>query len=184
MQPGPYYSHTSGYTPEELADAAEYIRGHIEEKGPFDGALGFSQGAAQILAYLLQEQADHGLEGSEDSGIRFAIFFSSTAPCAIDQDCYLPLLRSLSSTAIQKNALSTEQRTLVDCTSRSFEAAKRIGVLQPEYDVKFFEDDEKIRCVESIPRVLYPTLIPQRLNIPRCMSLERRTSILCRRCPI
>ncbi|QDS78196.1 hypothetical protein FKW77_000474 [Venturia effusa] len=166
LQPGPYYSHTAGYTPSELADAAEYIRGHIAQEGPFDGAPGFSQGAAQILAYLLQEQAYRDIEGSEDSGIRFAIFFSSTAPCANDHECYLPLLHSLSSTAVHENTLSIEQRTQVDCTLRSFEAAKRIGVLQPGYDANFFEDDEKIRCVKSMPRILHPALVLQRLKIP------------------
>lgn len=112
---GPYYSHTTGYTTTELEDAADQITSYIEDLGPFDGVIGFSQGAAQALSYLYQNQIDH--HAIEQSGgdyarsvglstpppFRFAVCFSSTIPISRDTSCYEEILSGLSMPTGQQN---------------------------------------------------------------------------------
>lgn len=49
---GPYYCFFESYTPERMAAAVEYVREIVEDEGPFDGIIGFSQGASVTAAYL------------------------------------------------------------------------------------------------------------------------------------
>lgn len=108
---GPFYSHTAGYTPAELGDAAESITSYIEDLGPFDGVIGFSQGAAQALSYIHQHQVEQNFLGeSQGDNLRgdsppfkFAVCFSSTVPISRDRRCYEEILHGLSTIGHQRD---------------------------------------------------------------------------------
>ncbi|RDL33233.1 uncharacterized protein BP5553_08672 [Venustampulla echinocandica] len=70
---GPYYRWNIGLASSEILAAHEYIRTVIEEEGPFDGVMGFSQGSALAASMLLQHEIDHP---KSPPPFRFAIFFS------------------------------------------------------------------------------------------------------------
>jgi hypothetical protein len=81
MFPGPYYTWclmSSDYTTVDYDSgirALDFLRDIIEEEGPFDGIMAFSQGAALALAFLLRHSADHPLDPTY-AICKFAIFFS------------------------------------------------------------------------------------------------------------
>lgn len=231
--PGPYYSHTTGYTTAELEDAADQITSYIEDLGPFDGVIGFSQGAGLAISYLYQHQLDHrpierwekddttSAALSPPPPFKFAVCFSSTIPISRDPTCYKELLSGLSVSARQQEhsssrasassssssspfhhqgsgsdsfsqsdsdsagrfpfTLDPQQRTFVECLTRSFQSAKKVGVIERDFDDDFFRvrrtprgdgggdtdgDGDSDFSVDLIPRVMHPGLLPQRLNVP------------------
>jgi len=78
---GPYYTWFSMSSDNKLVDyesakqALDFVQDIIVEDGPFDGILGFSQGAALALALLLRYATDHPLDPAY-AICKFAIFFS------------------------------------------------------------------------------------------------------------
>jgi hypothetical protein len=170
---GPFYSHTSGYAPAELNYAADCVNAHLDNSGPFDGAIGFSQGAAQLLAYLYQEQIEHAGSSPHSPSLGFWICFSSTAPISRDFECHASLLRGLFPSAVLHGALSPDQSILVETITRSFQSAKLIGVLPKDADVDYFGlegtengGDSKTLALDRMPRAMHPGLMPGRLGIP------------------
>ncbi|KAF7187621.1 Esterase alnB [Pseudocercospora fuligena] len=57
--PGRHLSYWDAWGAEGLKAAFELMEDTIEEKGPFDGVYGYSQGGAFVLGYLLQRLIDH-----------------------------------------------------------------------------------------------------------------------------
>lgn len=71
-----YFSYY-GITSDSISQALSQLHRYIREEGPFDGIIGFSQGAVLISTYLIQlsqEQPDKPLP------FRCAIFFSASRP--------------------------------------------------------------------------------------------------------
>jgi len=81
MFPEPYYSWCSMSSDKKLVDyesvkqALDFVQDIIEEDGPFDGIMGFSQGAALALALLLLYAAEHPLDPAY-AICKWVIFFS------------------------------------------------------------------------------------------------------------
>ncbi|CAI7583995.1 unnamed protein product [Penicillium manginii] len=59
--------------------AHDLVHKTFNEQGPFDGVLGFSQGASVLLAYLLEQIAK---SPSKPLPIQFAVFCSPVPPLA------------------------------------------------------------------------------------------------------
>jgi predicted esterase len=78
---GPYYSWCLMSSDNKLVDyesaqqALDLVQNIIAEDGPFDGIMGFSQGAALALGLLLRYATDHPLDPAY-AICKFAIFFS------------------------------------------------------------------------------------------------------------
>jgi hypothetical protein len=78
---GPYYTWCSMSSDNKLVDhesakqALDFVQDIIIEDGPFDGIMGFSQGAALALTLLLRYATDHPLDPAY-AICKFAIFFS------------------------------------------------------------------------------------------------------------
>lgn len=60
-----------------IQQAIGSIREYIAENGPYDGAMGFSQGASMVMALLLDHQAKHPFQPPL---FQIAIFFSGGMP--------------------------------------------------------------------------------------------------------
>lgn len=71
--PGPYFSwHLLPTTKTNTQKEIEDIKKYMAENGPFDGAMGFSQGAMMIMALMLEHQF---LNPFEPALFQVAIFF-------------------------------------------------------------------------------------------------------------
>jgi predicted esterase len=73
--PPPYLCWYERGDPEEVRTAHEYLRSVIDEDGPYDGVIGFSEGAALAAGLLLSDE-------SSDAEPRFkvAVLFNSVVP--------------------------------------------------------------------------------------------------------
>ena len=74
------------FFPEELTPHVQYVRGMLdrlhrtmEEYGPFQGVIGYSEGASTAAALLIDVQRRCQLTGSENT-LKHALFFSGWPP--------------------------------------------------------------------------------------------------------
>ena len=80
MFPGPYLCYYDVPLESKIRAAQQYISDIVEEEGPFDGILGFSQGAA-LAASILLERERLGLQHRPYGlAFRFAVFICATRP--------------------------------------------------------------------------------------------------------
>lgn len=82
----PYLAWHDHYQPSHVGNVHEYLREVIEEDGPYDGVIGFSQGAALAASLLLyhESQKEAGAGDSSRNLFKVAIFFNSVvllSPC-------------------------------------------------------------------------------------------------------
>ncbi|KAI9736148.1 MAG: hypothetical protein M1834_001032 [Cirrosporium novae-zelandiae] len=82
---GPYYSFypflykTDGLPRETVAEAHALVQEVIEDEGPFDGIIGFSQGAALAASILIHHAQEHPLDPPY-ALFRCAIFICGSRP--------------------------------------------------------------------------------------------------------
>jgi predicted esterase len=97
--PPPHLCFYTGTSVAEMAEAHEQIQFFIEEEGPFDGIIGFSQGAALAASYILHHASQHGFERPP---FTFAFFLASTLPFSPDlSPSFDVMLRSLASQELE-----------------------------------------------------------------------------------
>ncbi|KAI1618121.1 serine hydrolase-domain-containing protein [Exophiala viscosa] len=75
--PGPYYAFYPVPTTDNVAGAHQYVQEIIDEEGPFDAVMGFSQGAALAASILLRHEKEKPLEPAP---FRLAIFICGSLP--------------------------------------------------------------------------------------------------------
>ncbi|WQF85979.1 Putative serine hydrolase FSH, alpha/Beta hydrolase [Colletotrichum destructivum] len=164
---GPFYSHTTGYTPAEIQAAHNEIAATVAELGPFDGILGFSQGASLALSYIYHQQVS-----GEELDFKFAVLFSSVVPFSADStycENEIEELCSYRRTGMIIKDLAPRQQVFNDCLVRTFQSALKIGAVLPDFNQDFFRDDGK-----AVPRVLHPLLLSERIRIPTVHVSGRR----------
>ncbi|OJJ67663.1 hypothetical protein ASPBRDRAFT_78353 [Aspergillus brasiliensis CBS 101740] len=161
---GPYYCWTRTFDPPSIEDAHGLIAEAIEDQGPFDGALGFSQGAATLASFLL-EYAESNPE--EPLPFRFAIFCSTTIPCSSDPDYCRSLVGNLSQQD-QQRIRSGQDDQLAPLPApirepmQEFVKVVKAGQSITREPVRFFLD----RSIEELPCALHPDHFAGRLSIP------------------
>ncbi|KAE8150833.1 hypothetical protein BDV25DRAFT_171872 [Aspergillus avenaceus] len=74
--PGPYYSYHGVPIPEDVWRAYNFIMDVVQEEGPFDGVIGFSQGA-QMAATIIAHEA---MINPQADVFKFAVFLSAIMP--------------------------------------------------------------------------------------------------------
>ena len=164
---GPFFSHTAGYSLSKMTDAIEHLHSTIEEFGPFEGVLGFSQGAAVALSYMYQEQVS-----MKEAPFKFALCFSSVMPFSADADCCKNVIQRLCSSQYNPLAalsphepdLSNDERLFRDLVRRTLVAAQEEGQALPEPtdDLKIFAAGNDAEA----PRMMHPQLLKEKLRIP------------------
>ncbi|KAF2839931.1 DUF341 domain protein [Patellaria atrata CBS 101060] len=162
---GPFYSHTTGYSPKEMQDAQEHLDATIEELGPFDGVLGFSQGAALTISYIFQRQAC-----GEAIPFDFALFFSSVIPCSADAGYCEKMIQRFCSLGHDITEISStgdlmlheNERLFIDLVSRTVVKARKNDALLPEYDMNIYTEGDG----SEAPRVMHPQLLKERITMP------------------
>jgi len=73
--PPPYLAWHTRYEDEHIEAAHSYLRSIIEEDGPYDGVIGFSQGAALAASFILCDEYHGGLGGGK-LPFKMAAFFN------------------------------------------------------------------------------------------------------------
>ena len=80
--PGPYYCYYNLPTHDLVQQAQSYIEEVIEDEGPFDGVIGFSQGAALAASIMLEHSKTRPLEDT----FKLSIFAGASLPFDIDSN--------------------------------------------------------------------------------------------------
>ncbi|RDH36069.1 serine hydrolase FSH [Aspergillus welwitschiae] len=162
--PPPYYCWTRSFDAGSIDAAHALIEEAIDEHGPFDGVLGFSQGAAISVSFLLEHKTAYP---DEPPPFRFAIFYSPTIPCAADEAYCRSVLGTLSS-ADQQRLRSGKDKEIAQLpepvrsvTESLVKVIKGAHSITRE-SVPFFLD----RPLELIPCALHPDVVPTRISIP------------------
>ncbi|KAL2203579.1 hypothetical protein CC79DRAFT_1388158 [Sarocladium strictum] len=166
---GPFYSYVSGYTTAEMVDALEDVDHFIEQNGPFDGILGFSQGASIAIAYILQHQLR---KPGVQLPFNFAVLFSSVGACSADDSCNRQIVEKFLFDTDEKSrkqfpyggfeTMGAEERTFAEYLATCHLAIKTIGISRPTIHLDFLDN----RKAESVPRLLHPRLNKERVGIP------------------
>ncbi|KAL8856764.1 MAG: hypothetical protein Q9178_006601 [Gyalolechia marmorata] len=148
---GPFYSHTTGYSPDEMACALDHLDITISELVPFDGILGFSQGAALALSYIYQQQV-----GGKAVPFKFFLCFSSIIPFSADVGycqnivqrlCVLEWYMTLTPSADER-LLTRDERLFCEIMLRTVIAAKEKGAALPEYSMDLYNQDDGSKAQE------------------------------------
>lgn len=77
------------YDPQSIEKVHHYLESIIEDDGPYDGIIGFSEGAALAASYLLSKEyrASLGeLSGEPENELKLAMFFNSVKPYSPSED--------------------------------------------------------------------------------------------------
>ena len=150
----------------------------IEEDGPFDGILGFSQGGSLAVAYLLQHEIDHP---NEEPPFKFAAIFSSVIGFTPDESFCRTLLDSLTEEEISALAefpegdfsvLSPDSRILFEPMANALHAGVEGGFLPSHPDEAVF----KRGGTSQIPRIIHPSLLKQRVQVPTIHVVGKKDS--------
>ncbi|KAF2203123.1 EF-hand calcium-binding domain protein [Delitschia confertaspora ATCC 74209] len=82
--PGPYFVWHKEHSPQSVEKVHDYLDTVIDEDGPYDGIIGFSEGAALAASYLLSKEyratALGDISDCPENEIKLAIFFNSIKP--------------------------------------------------------------------------------------------------------
>ncbi|PVI02665.1 DUF341 domain protein [Periconia macrospinosa] len=161
----PFYSHTAGYSIEDMNEATQHLSDTFDELGPFDGVLGFSQGAALVTSWLHKQLQNH-----QKPPVRFALLFSSVMPCAATpsscEDAVHQLLvrgQSVENEGLVKEpSLSREERLFVQLLHQTIIPSKKQRQMLPDYDLSVYSEGDGL----DAPRLMHPQLIQERILIP------------------
>lgn len=167
----PCWSHTESYAPEHMADALENFQATIDDLGPFDGVIGFSQGAATAISHLLHQQ----VQGVALS-FEFAICFSSVLAVSASPSYGEAVIRKLTSrklnfaSAIDLGYLAADERALADVITRVLKPAKDHNAMLPDFDLDVYTSGNSTQA----PRIMVAALLDKRLAIPTVHMTGKR----------
>ncbi|KAI6778346.1 Esterase mlcF [Emericellopsis cladophorae] len=163
--PGPYCSHTQGYSPADMAQAVAHLEETLQFQGPIDGIFGFSQGSALTLAYLYQQQV-----AGELVPVKFACLFSAAMPCSPDHSLGASVISNLRAkeydisdpTGRHAESLTRQEQELVDILQRTIVHATSQDFKFPWTNLDMYRREE----LHAIPRIMYPSVQAQKIQTP------------------
>ncbi|ETN44955.1 uncharacterized protein HMPREF1541_09830 [Cyphellophora europaea CBS 101466] len=173
---GPFACYYDNFAPQSVKKAHEMIREVVDDEGPFDGILGFSQGASLAISFLLQHEIDRP---QEPYPFKFAMIFSSIISFTADPSYCMDVVDRLSETDVAHLAgfpdadlstLSDEAQLLFGTMAKALTAGMAGGFLHAHPDKEVFER----RNAAQIPRIIHPQLVRQRIRIPTVHVVGRK----------
>ena len=169
---GPYIAFFAHPTPEQVAEAFELVNEVIEEDGPFDGVMGFSQGASLAASLILQRQLDHPSKAPQ---FRFAIFICGLLPFSPNREFHEELYGSLRDQAASASIAELDEKASltrnafnndIEWTSAVSEAiTKRPSAAVAQQAIAMFES-LKGNSRQSIPKAWHPLWDTSRIDMP------------------
>ena len=174
---GPYIAFYEDPTPEQVAEAHDLVNEVIEEDGPFDGIMGFSQGAALAASLILQRQTDHPTEPAQ---FRFAIFMCGMLPCSPYAQFNDHLLDGFRRTVTDVPMSAAEEKDRLRLARKAYAndiewTGAVAGAFHPKCSQATGEEfiavleslrSSKNRLTESLPASYHPAWDPIRIEIP------------------
>lgn len=182
---GPFFQWTKGLTGEAIQAAHDYIYTIIDEEGPFDGVMAFSQGAALAISILLQHEIDNS---EQPPPFNFAIIFSSFVVVSPDknfaqkefesasQNNKEAVLRGFYGIKLSEAQNGSTQGDSVDAYAKAVEAvvveyADIVGSTIRTIAGPHVRNDSDIPTelsggLESIPRIYHPAIMTERVTVP------------------
>ncbi|KAK4178925.1 serine hydrolase-domain-containing protein [Triangularia setosa] len=158
---GPFFSHTAGYSPDQMIEAHDHLDAIIDELGPFGGILGFSQGGALALSYLHGKQSQN-----EVQPFKFALIMSSVIPCSADASECEDVIQSLCARELSEThfpPVDHDQRLFAELLDRTVREARRNNALLPDIDLSVYDAGGDPSLA---PRVMHPSFVKKKIWIP------------------
>ncbi|PVH76706.1 hypothetical protein DL98DRAFT_425086 [Cadophora sp. DSE1049] len=150
--------------PPEIRSAHEYIETVIEEEGPFEGVMGFSDGAATAASILLQHEIN---KSDKPSPFHFAILFSCplvSSPDTSFEKAFYESSYNMSSTEMFK-ALDVSVNDLPDQNRRDSQYVDSAAG-SPKQSAMEAESKVLVQGLNSLPKIYHPALLSERVKIP------------------
>lgn len=178
----PYIAFFAHPTPQHVAEAFELVNEIIDEDGPFDGIMGFSQGASLAASLLLQRQLDHP---SKPPQFQFAIFICGLLPFSPHPDFHKELYDDFRHQAANApRASPNEKITLVRSafnndiewmSAVSSAITKRPSAAVAQQVIAMFES-LKGNSRQSMPTAWHPLWDAPRIDIPTAHIIGAKDS--------
>lgn len=148
-----------------MTEALEAFANTIDELGPFNGVLGFSQGAALAVSYMHRQQQLH-----ETVPFEFALLFSSVMPCSATLTCCDEAVQRLitrgedvTDPELEKDmSLTLDERLFVQLLQQTIIPAQKKRQMLPDFDLAVYAGGDGVEA----PRIMHPKLLKERICIP------------------
>ncbi|KAH7417570.1 serine hydrolase FSH [Cadophora sp. MPI-SDFR-AT-0126] len=173
----PYFCFYRKISCSEMQVTHDELKSIIEDEGPFDACIGFSQGAAVLTSYLMEHEIKRS---TEKPPFAFAVMFSPTISVAPDQkfgqdyieryakyyDHNRDMTKKIKVKVTKSRAallLPGQKSQLVaefqDLIAQGMQSAAENGEVQEDTGMD-------INDVNTWPRVFHPFLCEERIRIP------------------
>lgn len=192
--PGPYFSFFEDMHPRAIKDACDYLDLVIAEEGPFTGVIGFSQGAALAISYLLNHEIQRP---HAPPPFRWAALFSPTLALSPDPRYMEREVAALneeygSSIFAEEGAWKAERGKLRGGRTGLVLDKNKRALIQENIDlirasvaragpdmVERFDKMVKERCgrADDVPRVYHPLTTTQRIPLPTLVVAGQRDDV-------
>lgn len=179
---GPYIAFFTHPTPEQVAEAFELVNEIIDEDGPFDGIMGFSQGASLAASILLQRQLDHP---SKPPQFHFAIFICGLLPFSPHTDFHKELYDGFRHQAVNSPITSLDEKVPLDrsafnsdiewTSAVSSAITKRPSAAVAQQVIAMFES-LRGNSRQSMPTAWHPLWDDPRIDMPTAHIIGAKDS--------
>ncbi|KAL5323099.1 hypothetical protein ACEPPN_007627 [Leptodophora sp. 'Broadleaf-Isolate-01'] len=169
--------------PSDIQSAHEYIRAVIEEDGPFQGVIGFSDGAAMAASIILQHETN---KLDQPPPFKFAILFSCPLVSSPDKEFAKEFYEATynRSSAEMFKAMDVSVQEFpgrsgdVDLVADGLDQSSRDVVVKELWEatattqselrmqIGLEESQVLVKDTESLPKIYHPALLSQRVRIP------------------
>ncbi|KAH6721042.1 serine hydrolase-domain-containing protein [Leptodontidium sp. MPI-SDFR-AT-0119] len=169
--------------PSEIQSAHEYIRAVIEEDGPFQGVIGFSDGAAMAASIILQHETN---KLDQPPPFKFAILFSCPLVSSPDKEFAKEFYEATYNRSLAEmfKAMDVSVQEFpgrsgdVDLVADGLDQFSRDVVVKELWEATATTQSELrmlmgleesqvlVKDTESLPKIYHPALLSQRVRIP------------------
>lgn len=159
--------------------ANSHLQACVASKGPFDGVIGFSLGAAMAVSYILEQRR---MTPNDRPPFAFAILFSPIFIASADDRCYEKLIEGLLDddhaefrAAFPREDFvgmlkSDDERIFAEYLRVVLSMHTSVGNILPKNNTRFdffdHEDGKESVKLGNVPRLMHPFLLKDRLRIP------------------
>jgi pimeloyl-ACP methyl ester carboxylesterase len=146
-----------------MAEAMDNLEAAIDELGPFDGVLGFSQGGALTISYMHRQQ-----QRQEPIPFKFALIFSSVMPCSADAEACRSVIQRIGargqdvSQSLEGQSIPPDERGFIELLQQTIFPARKNRAMLPDFSLDLYANGDLMQS----PRIMDPRLIKERIRIP------------------
>ncbi|KAF6798076.1 hypothetical protein CSOJ01_12853 [Colletotrichum sojae] len=181
---GPFRCFNTSFGPHAIQASLDRLQAFIEDEGPFDGILGFSQGGSLALACLLQMAGDMRAEGPGARPVfGFAVLVSTIVAFSPDPEFCGEIVTGLTERDREvlgmfphdagKNDYASlsgppERAVFFRSLGRVLDTSLRGGFIAPgtPLGTEGLLSPDARDALEELPRIVHPALLPPELRIP------------------